>query len=195
MLTPSEQAVVNATQHWLKTVVIGQNFCPFASRPFVQDAIRYQVTSVLTPDALFDQLTRECQLLDQHAEVETTLLIIDDREHESGSMCFDDYMDYLTFAQTVLSQLGFDGVYQIASFHPEYVFAGEPEEDVSHFTNRSPYPMLHILREASLSQVLRNVSDPEQIPLDNIARAAELGRAYFTSVLSDARQPENLDKP
>lgn len=174
------QSAIEATKYWLKHIVIGHNFCPFAKKPFCNDQIRYVESKALKPDELFDQLEAEFTYLDTHSATDTTLIII------KQETTFDDYLDYLYFAERVLDDLGYSGTYQIASFHPEYTFAGVEKDDTSHYTNRSPFAMLHILREDSLSKVLDVMDDPEGIPDKNIATAHTLGQDYFVQQLKRA---------
>ncbi len=174
------QSAIEATKYWLEHIVIGHNFCPFAKKPFCNDQIRYVESNILKPDALFEQLKAEFSFLDTHPSTDTTLVIINE------TTTFEDYLDYLYFAERVLDDLGYSGTYQIASFHPQYIFAGVDEGDASHYTNRSPHPMLHILREGSLTKVLDVMDDPEGIPDKNIITAQTLGKEYFVKQLKRA---------
>lgn len=181
MVVEMENKVIKATQYWLEKTVIGFNFCPFAKKEFVKNTIGYQVsTAIKVEDALYELLD-ECKKLDENGEIETSLLIF-----ESGFNKFDDYLDLLDLANQLLEREGYEGTYQLASFHPNYYFDGVDEDDASNYTNRSPYPILHLLREASLEKALSNIDDPESIPERNIELAQEKGRLVFESILEKA---------
>ena len=168
----SEEEVVAATQAWLEADVIGLNLCPFAKAVHLARQIRYVVSRAETAEALRADLVSELRLLEtlDPAKVDTTLLI-----HPSVLGRFPDYNDFLGVADATLGELGLVGVLQIASFHPRYQFAGTGPEDVTNRTNRSPYPMLHILREASLSRAVADYPDAAGIPARNIETLRRLG--------------------
>jgi len=169
------EGVLAATRSWVERVVIGLGFCPFAARPFLEDRIRY----VLIPDEgvarTLEQLMREVRHLEEQPDVETTLLILPE-----GYGDFEDYLDLLALAEALMAGQGYDGIYQLASFHPAYRFAGNAPDDPANCTNRSPFPMLHLIREDSITRVLRHYPDPEGIPERNKALARKLGLAWFT---------------
>ena len=156
---------------WLDTVVVGLNLCPFAGRPRRENRIRLQISLATTEEQLLVELNEEMQLLDAtpSAKLETTLLVISDLLGD-----FYDYNQFLGWAQANLKREGWQGVYQLASFHPCYCFAGAREDDLENLTNRSPYPIVHIIREQSLSAALNYVEDVEEIPERNKRRVAEL---------------------
>ncbi|NVJ65824.1 MAG: DUF1415 domain-containing protein [Gammaproteobacteria bacterium] len=169
---------VKATQYWLEQTVIGFNFCPFAKKEFVRNTIDYQISKTSKIEAALYELLDLLAKLDKQREIETALLI-----YETGFAKFDDYLELLDVANQLLYKEGYEGIYQIASFHPNYVFDGVEEDDASNYTNRSPYPILHILREASLEKVLANIDDPEAIPERNIQLAQEKGVSVFEKIL------------
>ena len=164
--------VIAATQRWIGTMVIGLNLCPFAERVFKADKIRYVVTAAADEVALLQDLARELTALASTpvSEVETTLLI-----HPHVFQDFLDYNDFLGTAEDLLDDLGLTGVIQIASFHPQYQFADTEPDDVANYTNRSPYPMLHLLRESSITQVAGDEAELLAIPERNIATLRGLG--------------------
>jgi len=127
-------------------------------------------------------LQDELKLLEHDAAVETTLLIFTDVLQN-----FDDYNQFLEVADSLLIQMGLEGVYQIASFHPQYQFEGSDADDVENFTNRSPYPMLHLLREQSLDRVLADFENPEQIPLRNIELMKSLEKDWLLALSGACR--------
>ena len=171
--------IVAATKNWLSSFIIGYNICPFAKRVFEQEQIRYQV---LAEDDIVDcleSLLSECHYLDANPATETTLLIL-----ANAGRNFDDYLDLLAMAEQLLIEQGYEGVYQLASFHPEYCFAGEPADDPAHYTNRSPFPMLHIIREEGLEKALETYPNPELIPKHNIDLTRSMGLQKLQAILA-----------
>ncbi len=176
------QIVIDATKHWISSIVVGLNLCPFARRVFDADRIRYVVTDVTNIAELKAELIRELKLLAVagRATIETTLLI------HPGVLCdFFDYNDFLGTADVLLQELGFDGEIQIASFHPDYQFAGTSSDAVENYTNRSPYPMLHMLREVSVTEVSANPDDLLRIPERNIETLRAIGIRAMQKRLKD----------
>lgn len=174
----SENNVVSATKQWLDEIIIGLNICPFAKKEFVNKTIHYHLSSTEQVKAALHELIEQCQYLQQHDELETTLII-----YENGFRHFERYLDLLDLANDLLIASGFEGVFQLASMHPEYCFADADFDDASNFTNRSPYPIIHIIREASMAKVLSVYKEPEKIPENNIALAEQKGTKYFKNVL------------
>jgi hypothetical protein len=177
-VSQQHQAIISQSKRWLEKVVIGLNFCPFAKKEFERQSIRYVIDSSASQKEALNTLIDELSLLDNKAEIETTLLI-----YEHAYQHFDDYLDWLAVASSLVEQSAYRGIYQVASFHPNYCFEGEELDDPANFTNRSPYPMLHILRESSLEKVLRHYPQPELIPQRNIDKARELGVSYLQNLL------------
>lgn len=166
--------VITQTIAWIKSVVIGCNFCPFAAKAMTQKSIRYVVLEEATREGTLASLLDELQYLDQHDDIETTFIITPN--------AFSDFTSYLTLvsaAEKTSSRQGYDGIYQIASFHPEYIFADSAPDDPANYTNRSIYPMLHLLREESITQALKHYKDPEGIPQRNVEYARERGLMYM----------------
>lgn len=171
---------VEATRHWVETVVVGLNLCPFAKRELVRERIYFAVTEAVTEDDLMLALHAEIQRLDADDAIETTLLI-----HPRVLQDFHHYNEFLAEADGLLAHLGYEGIYQIASFHPDYQFGGTEPEDVENYTNRSPYPMLHLLRESSLERVIANYPDTETIPRQNVELVERLGAEHMQALLQD----------
>ena len=163
-------AITAAVRRWVETVVVDLNLCPFAGRELRQERIRFVVSPATTEAQLLASLQTELEMLETHADTETTLLI-----HPRVLQDFDDYNQFLESADDLLGTTGVDGIYQIASFHPHYQFSETAAEDVENYTNRSPYPLLHLLREQSLERSIASYPDTEQIPLRNIALMKRLG--------------------
>lgn len=181
--------IVAATRVWLERAVIGLNLCPFAKGVHVKNQIRYVVSEATTTDALLDDLERELKFLAEAATdaVETTLLITPDVLTD-----FDDFTDFLDLAEVVLRTQSLTGILQVASFHPDYVFADAEDNDVANCTNRAPYPTLHLLREASLAKATAAFPDAADIYLRNIETLRALGeegwRALDVAVPTKAAQ-------
>jgi hypothetical protein len=174
------EAIAYVVRRWVEDLVVGLNQCPFAGRELVRNRVRFVVTEAATEEQLLAALGTELSLLNDNAAVETTLLI-----HPDVLQDFIDYNQFLDTAERLLVQAELEGVYQIASFHPDYQFAGTAVGDAENFTNRSPYPMLHILREASLALSIAAYPDVEQIPVRNIEQMKSLGREKLQSLIQD----------
>jgi len=188
----SDEEVVAATQAWLERDVIGLNLCPFARAVSDAGRIRYFVSRAETGEGLRTDLVSELRILEtlDPAKVDTTLLI-----HPSVFGDFPDYNDFLGVAEAAVEELGFAGVFQIASFHPTYRFAGTAPEDVTNRTNRSPYPMLHILREASIARAVAGHPDAAGIPARNIETLRRLGAALTPAVPPLSPRPGPAPRP
>jgi hypothetical protein len=164
--------VAAATRFWLERAVIGLNLCPFAKAVHVKQQIRYAVTAASSAGELLADLRHELDLLIRaDPEVlETTLLI-----HPQTMTEFIEYHRFLKDADAAVASLGLEGVVQIASFHPGYEFSGSASDDIDNYTNRSPYPMLHLLREASIDRAVAAFPDAADIYERNIATLRRLG--------------------
>ena len=171
---PDNEQIITQTQKWITDVVIGLNFCPFAAKEVKQNKVRYRVKNNADIKTAIEDLLQECKALDDDEYIETTLLIFPDSFTD-----FDDYLDLVALAEKALKKKGYEGVYQVASFHPQYRFADSDENDAANYTNRSIYPMLHILREESIDAALLRYEKPENIPARNISFAREKGAAYM----------------
>ncbi|WP_245701405.1 DUF1415 domain-containing protein [Franzmannia pantelleriensis] len=174
---------VAATRRWVEQFVVGHTVCPFAAREVAAERVRYREVSARDWEALLTTLIEECRRLDEVTQIETTLLVIGE-----GAEDFDDYLDLLAMGEALMVDQGYEGVYQLASFHPDYCFADAAEDAVENYTNRSPWPLLHLLREASLSAVLDRHPDPASIPERNMALMAELGRPRLAASLAALRE-------
>ncbi len=178
-MIPAEQ-VISQTKKWISDVVVGCNFCPFAGKELKKHTIRYRVEHGSDLNSGLQTFINECYYLDDNISTETSLLIFPDSFEQ-----FDDYLDLVELAESLLKKEGYEGIYQVASFHPQYMFANAPPNDAANYSNRSIYPMLHILREESIERALRNYPNPELIPDRNIHFAREKGVAYM-KMLRDA---------
>ena len=171
-MTPSDNTVISHTRLWLEKAVIGLNLCPFAKAPYVKNRVRIAVSHDPHPDGFLEDLDRELRLLaaTPAADIETSLLV-----HPA---LFDDFLqfnDMLDFADQAVADNQLEGIIQIAPFHPHFQFAGTVPEDISNYTNRSPYPTLHLIREDSIAKAVESFPDAEAIFGRNIALLEEMG--------------------
>jgi uncharacterized protein len=168
----TDEEVVQSVVAWLEHAVIGLNLCPFAHEVHATKRIRYVVTRAANESELLEVLRTELRTLAESdpAVVETTLLI-----HPDALRDFDDFNQFLDTAEGALTRFGYDGVLQIASFHPDYRFAGVPPDDITNATNRAPYPILHLLRESSIERALDLVPDTSKIIDANLKTMRDLG--------------------
>ncbi len=175
----SDEAVVAATRRWLERAVIGLNLCPFARAPYLKNRVRIVVSPARDEEALLLDLCEELQRLavTDEDDVETTLLV-----HPHVLDDFLAFNDFLDVADTALQEMKLEGELQIASFHPDYEFADAPLGDVANFTNRSPFPTLHLLRESSIERAVEAVDDTDAIYERNIARLREMGVAGWNAL-------------
>lgn len=166
-----------ATKLWLEQIVIGLELCPFAKHAL--GAIEYSLSEAQDERHLLADLEQACLKLKSDAGVETLLLI-----HPNVLQDFDVYNQFLAYAEGLLEVMQLEGEIQLASFHPDYQFADTDFDSAENFTNRSPFPMLHLLREASVEHAVSSYPDVEAIPQRNIERMQELGTAMLKSKLS-----------
>jgi uncharacterized protein len=175
------ERVIAATRDWLEKAVLGLRLCPFAAAPYRREQIRYRVSEQRSPDGLVLELQQELEYL--HAadpEVcETSLLI-----HPHVLTDFGDYNDFLDTADATVRTLGLEGTLQIASFHPAYQFAGSAPSDVENCSNRSPYPLLHLLREASVTRAVAAFPEASEIVDRNLATLRALGTAGWRELMA-----------
>ena len=193
-MTFAAGTVIAETRAWVDRAVIGLNLCPFARAVQVKNQIRYAVSDATDPGALLATLREELHLLAgaEPARVETTLLI-----HPYVLASFLDFNHFLGTADAALEELGYAGVLQLASFHPQYRFAGTAADDVTNATNRSPYPTLHLLREESIDRAVAAFPEAETIYERNIRTLQALGpqgwAALQAQCRSDAADAEDED--
>jgi uncharacterized protein len=172
-----QSEVIAAVRRWLESFIIELNLCPFAKRELVKDRVRFSVCLDESAEQLLISLLSEMRLLENDSEIATTLLI-----HPNVLQDFADYNQFLDLADALIEQEGYIGIFQIASFHPDYQFA-ETVEEAENYSNRSPYPLLHILREASIEREIANYPDINSIPRRNIELLRELGVTKLQSIL------------
>jgi hypothetical protein len=164
-------SITTEVNRWLDNVVIGLNLCPFAAKPQRNKQIRIQVTLAQNDEELIESMYNEFLLLDKLSphELETTLVVIPKMLEE-----FDDYLFFYDWINAVVKNEGWEGVFQVATFHPDYCFHGADPEDQENLTNRSPYPIFHLIREASMQKVLEHYPNPDAIPEINMQKMRNL---------------------
>lgn len=174
-----DEPILKEVNRWLEQVVIGLNLCPFATWPQQQKQIRFAITPCDTEACLLQALHDECILLENTPaqEIETTLLIIPNLLHD-----FYDYNDFLDLVEGLIEEHDWHGVFQVATFHPNYQFGGTQPNDDENLTNRSPYPILHLLREVSLEKAIEHYPNTEEIPERNIDTVTQLSLAQKKSL-------------
>ena len=173
---------IDETRRWLERAVIGLNLCPFAKAVHTKGQIRWVLSAATAAEPLLTELVAEMEHLAQAdpAQLDTTLIV-----HPQVLQDFDDYNYFLGIADAALEQLGLEGTLQIASFHPHYRFAGTRANDVSNFTNRAPYPTLHLLREASVDRAVAAYPEAEAIYERNIETLRRLGAKGWRQLLDE----------
>ena len=174
----SPELVIQQTRAWVRDFIVAHNICPFARKELERDGIHYAVCQEKKVEAALSGLIEMCQRLDEDDSTGTVLFILSASFHN-----FINYLDLLDMANDLLFKQGYEGVYQLASFHPDYCFEGVDRDDASNYTNRSPYPMLHIIREAELEKALEKYPNPETIPERNIAYCQKQGNAALANIL------------
>ena len=172
---------IDATRRWVERAVIGLNLCPFAKAVYVKQQVRFVLSDASTPEALLEELAEELVLLrDADPEqIDTTLIV-----HPDVLTDFLDYNDFLDNADAAVEALDLQGVIQVASFHPDYQFAGTAPDDVENLSNRSPHPMLHLLREDSIARAMATFPDTAAIYERNIETLRRLGRDGWLTLMS-----------
>ena len=179
MPIPATDIIIAQTKNWINQVVIGCGFCPFASKEMKRGSVHYEVLLHATRASALRAVIGSMHQLDTNDDIETSLLIIPE-----GFDAFDAYLELIDMAETLLAQEKYEGIYQVASFHPEYLFAGSNTNDPANYTNRSPYPMLHFLREESVSKAVDSYPDIDEVPTRNIKFTNEKGLEYMKKLFS-----------
>lgn len=177
----TDEEVLKQTRHWLEKAVIGLNLCPFAKAVYVKNQVRLVVSHARHADDLLEELDRELDLFvaTPPEEVDTTLLI-----HPTLFDDFLDFNDFLEVAEGVVDEHELEGIVQLASFHPNFQFDGTEPDDIGNYTNRAPFAMLHLLREASIDRAVEAFPQAEAIFEENIKTLEKLGHAGWTALVT-----------
>ena len=183
----TDNLVLSQTRHWLEKAVIGLNLCPFAKAVYVKNQVRLVVSKARHADDLLEELDRELDLLiaTPASEIDTTLLI-----HPTLFDNFLDFNDFLEIAEGVIDEHGLEGVIQLASFHPQFQFDGTEPDDISNYTNRAPFAILHLLREDSVERAVEAFPQADAIFQANIQTLEKLGHAGWKALFA---QPRNIE--
>jgi hypothetical protein len=177
--TPQRNSTIaEQTLNWVRSFIIQYNLCPFAKGAVNKNGLRITVSDNKKQALALEDLMTEIHLLDETPAIETTLLVF-----AEGFKDFFAYLDLVDLAEELINQLEYEGIYQLATFHPDYYFADSDPDDVTNYTNRSPYPMLHILREDSLEKAIAAYGDTSTIPEKNSATMRDLGLAQIKKIL------------
>lgn len=179
-MTCDADHIIEQTKHWLRSFIVKLNICPFAKREIERGTVKIQVTQAVKLQQALEDLLLEMMFLDNNPAVETTLLIF-----PSVFGDFFRYLDFVDVAELLIREEGYEGIYQLATFHPDYCFADVDFNDVSNYTNRSPYPMVHLLREESLEKAIAYYGDTESIPQNNIKTMQKLGLMKIKAILAN----------
>ncbi len=179
MNIPDNETIIIQTKKWITDVVVGCGFCPFAARELKRGSIHYEVLANANNATVLRSLSAMFYQLDTDKETETSLLIL-----PNNFDSFNSYLSLIDMAESFLAKEKYEGIYQVASFHPNYLFAGSNNEDPANYTNRSPYPMLHILREESVSKAVDSYLDIDEVPQRNIRFANKKGLDYMRKLLA-----------
>ncbi len=175
----SSEKIIEQTKKWINDVIIGCNFCPFAAKVVKLQQVHYEIDENDSIETCLNSFSNELTRLDEDASIETSFII-----YPNHLQLFSDYLDFVSLAEQIIKQKGYEGIYQLASFHPLYQFAGSDLDDAANFTNRSIYPMLHLLREESIEKALQHYKNPEEIPERNIEFSREKG-VFYMQMLRD----------
>lgn len=178
-----EQALA-LTKHWVERIVIGLNLCPFAARDWDQGRVRCTTCDASDEADVLLALASELQLLESDDSIETTLLVL-----TQAFGVFEDFNQFLDLAEALLASLDYEGVFQLATFHPDYRFADSVADDPANCSNQSPLPVLHLLREASLSKAIALHPDTAEIPERNVRYLRQLG----TEAIVNRLKPDDAD--
>ena len=174
--------IVADTVHWLEKAVIGLNLCPFAKAVHIKKQVRYVVCEATTPEALLEKLMEELEHLAEAdpEKLDTTLII-----HPHVLKDFEDYNEFLDVADAALEDMDLDGILQVASFHPDYQFADTDKNDIENYTNRTPYPTLHLLREESIDRAVEAFPEAAEIFEKNMDTIRALGHDGWDKLMAD----------
>ncbi len=179
-----ERVIVDSVIRWFEQAVLGLNLCPFARRPYQQQAIRFELSGATDDAGCLSDLYLQLKEMDQQPAIATLILICPYHLQD-----FADYNQFLSLAEQLLQQEGWSGIYQVASFHPDYLFADAPQDDKANWSNRSPYPLLHLIRESTISAAIEAHPDIDRIPQRNIKTLRALSDRHMQKIFGSRYQP------
>ena len=185
----SDELVSQQTIKWVKNFIVALNVCPFAKREVERESIRLSIVRSKKTNVALEELMAEIAWLDEHPETETSLVVFPTLFSD-----FENYLDFVAMTEDLMFEQGCEGVYQVATFHPDYCFDGVEQSDVSNYTNRSPYPMIHLLREASVEKAIEFYGDTTSIPDDNIALMEDMGLEKVEAILQSCLKADSSDQ-
>lgn len=181
-MSQTDPAIIEQTLHWVHSFIIKLNICPFAKGPVNKGTLRIASSESKKKALALEDLMTEVRFLDDNPLVETTLLVF-----ANAFKDFYAYLDFVDLAEQLIQLQGYEGIYQLATFHPDYYFADTEPEDVANYTNRSPYPMVHLLREEQLEKAISAYGDTDKIPERNCATLRQLGLAPILTLIKDLK--------
>lgn len=182
----SDELITQQTLKWVNSFIVELNICPFAKREIDKQTVKVCVVRSKKTQIALEELMSEISWLDEHPETETTLVVFPTLFRD-----FYQYLDFVDLAENLMFEQGCNGIYQLATFHPDYCFSGVEQEDVSNYTNRSPYPMVHLLREASVDKAVefynnQDSKGTEHIPVKNIELMEKMGQEKVQKILANS---------
>lgn len=179
-----KSTIIESTRQWVETVIVKYNFCPFARKELESGTINYVVSDSARIDDVIELTLAHCKNLDDNPQVATSLLILP-QEYDD----FDRYLDLVDVLQSQIIDPDYEGIYQLASFHPDYCFADSDKNDAANYTNRSPFPTVHLIREGDITKALETYPDPHAIPDRNMALARRKGSQKMAELLAACHKP------
>ncbi len=188
----TDDVFINSVIQWFEKAVLGLNLCPFAFRPYKQGKIHFELSKAADDESCLTDVYDNLLKMEKDESIETMILIIPDHLTH-----FNDYNQFMALAELLLEQQGWEGVFQIASFHPDYCFEGSEADDRANWTNRSPFPLLHLIREQSISDVIDANANVEQVPHTNIKKLNSLDDAAMREIFGrrfESRISNSADK-
>ena len=183
MMTQIEQLCIEQTREWIQSFIIKYNLCPFAKREMDKGSVKIHYSRAKSAKSALADLKTEMEYLTANPETETIFLLFPLFLHD-----FFDFLDFVDLAEMNLVTQGYEGIYQLATFHPEYCFADANVDDVTNYTNRSPYPMLHLLREESIEKAVHWFGNTGTIPETNMTRLRALGLEEVEKIVTECLQ-------
>ena len=176
-------AIQTTVKNWVDKFIIAHNICPFARKEMLDNKMRYLITDHIKTEESLQTLIKECQFLDVNEDLKTSLIIF-----KQGVDDFAAFLDLLEYANDILIAQDYEGVYQLASFHPQYQFDNTAPEDAENFSNKAPYPIFHLIREIGIEEALKSYDKPENIPKNNIKKMNAMGTETLQKILTSCHK-------